>query len=338
VTNPVLSIRPDDQRLRWEGAISVQQTTDWLQPWRLPVGERSLFPPVTLQERAAMPAGVRIVFRSDTRTIAGRIERQPEMSPLDLCCDGQLIATANLADREDFRFDDLPSGEKLIELWLPQFGEFRLRGLDLSAGAQIEPYADHRRRWVTYGSSITQCRTARRPTETWPAVVARGQNYHLTCLGFGGQCHLDVMVARLIRDLPADYLSFCLGINVFGAASLGPRTFQSSIIGFVQIVREKHPDTPLAILSPIMSAPDHEEQVNAVGFTLPTMRTEVATAVETLRAHGDRNVHFVDGFRIFGPNDAHLLADHVHPNADGYLLMGDNFIREVAKPIFGKPE
>lgn len=285
-----------------------------------------------------MPAGVRLVFRSDTQLIAGRIERQTEISPLDLCCDGRHIATADLANREDFRFDDLPRGEKLIELWLPQFGEFRLRGLELSAGARLETHLDQRRRWVTYGSSITQCRTARRPTETWPAVVARRQNYHLTCLGFGGQCHLDVMIARLIRDLPADYLSFCLGINVFGAASLGPRTFQSSIIGFVQIVREKHPETPLAIISPIISAPDHEEQVNAVGFTLPAMRIEVAAAVDALRAHGDHNIHFVDGFRIFGPNEVHLLADHVHPSADGYLLMGENFVREVAAPIFGQHE
>ncbi|HUX88626.1 MAG TPA: SGNH/GDSL hydrolase family protein [Chloroflexota bacterium] len=338
MTSPVLSIRPDDPRLRWEGAISLQHTAEWLQPWRLPVAERSLFPPVALQERAAMPAGVRITFRTDTQTIAGRIECQAESSPLDLVCDGQRIATAELAGREAFRFDDLPPGEKLIELWLPQFGEFRLRGLELSPGAQLVPHIDRRPRWVTYGSSITQCRTARRPTETWPAVVARAQDYHLTCLGFGGQCHLDVMVARLIRDLPADFLSFCLGINIFGAASLGPRAFQSSIIGFVQIVREKHPDTPLAILSPIMSAPDHEEQVNAVGFTLPAMRTEVASAVEALQAHGDRNIYFVDGFRIFGPNDAHLLADHVHPSADGYLLMGDRFIGEVAKPIFAKSE
>ena len=56
-------------------------------------------------------------------------------------------------------------------------------------------------------------------------VVARDQNFNLTCLGYGGQCHLDSMVARMIRDLPANFISMCLGINIQGASSLGPRAF-----------------------------------------------------------------------------------------------------------------
>ena len=33
---------------------------------------------------------------------------------------------------------------------------------------------------------------------------ARTHNLDLTCLGYGGQCHLDPIVASMIRDLPAD--------------------------------------------------------------------------------------------------------------------------------------
>jgi lysophospholipase L1-like esterase len=141
------------------------------------------------------------------------------------------------------------------------------------------------------------------------------------------------MVARMMRDLPADYLSLCLGINIYGAASLGPRAFRPGIIGFVQILRERHPETPLAIMSPIFSPP-RETTENAVGFTLQAMREEVAAAVEALRAHGDTNVHYIDGLRIFGPEAADKLPDQLHPNAEGYQLMGRNFLRVVAQTLF----
>jgi lysophospholipase L1-like esterase len=164
-------------------------------------------------------------------------------------------------------------------------------------------------------------------------VAARGRGLNLTCLGFGGNCHLDPLVARVIRDLPADYLSMKVGINIYGAASLSERTFAPGIIAFVQIVRERHPTAPFVVISPIISPP-REAEPNRVGFTLAAMREEVAGAVETLRAHGDRNVYYVDGLSLFGPGLVSLLPDDLHPNAEGYQALGENFLREVAARYF----
>jgi len=280
-----------------------------------------------------MPAGVRIAFRSDTTLVAGEIVPYPEMAGIDICCDGELLGSAELDGRDRFRFDGLPAGEKVIELWLPQFGEFRLRSLELSDGVSVAPFEDKRPRWITYGSSITQCRAAASPTQTWPAIVARGHGLNLTCLGFGGQCHLDPMIARMIRDLPADYLSMCVGINIYGASSLNLRTFRPAIIGFVQIVRERHPDVPFVVMSPIYSPP-REDTPNAVDMTLRIMREEVEAAVETLRAHGDRHLHYVNGLEILGPGYEHLLPDELHPNAEGYRVMGRSFLQKVAARYF----
>jgi lysophospholipase L1-like esterase len=246
---------------------------------------------------------------------------------------GEVVDSQPLAGKDSFRFEGLPEGEKQIELWLPQFGEFRLRSLELSDDASFDSRLDFRPRWVTYGSSITQCRAAASPTQTWPAVVARKNDLNLTCLGYGGQCHLDPMIARMMRDLSADYLSMCVGINIYGAASLSERTFRPGICAFVRIVREKHPDTPFVVMSPIFSPP-REEKPNAVGFTLKVMRQEVAQAVEDLRAFGDRNVYYVDGLEVFGADLAHLLPDELHPNAEGYRRMGENFSRVVAERFF----
>ena len=319
--------------LSWPGAVSLQRCDDWVMPWRIPYEQRGLFAAPLVEGAAMGGAGVRLVFRSNTSSVVGRIVPQPGAQRLDLCCDGAFVTSAELAAQEEFRFSELPDGDKQIELWLPQGGPFRLRSLELAAGATLHAAKDSRPRWITYGSSITQCGAAERPTQTWPAIVARDHGLNLTCLGYGGQCHLDGTIARMMRDLPADYLSMCVGINIYGGGSLGPRAFRPAIISFVLTLREKHAETPLAVMSPIFSPP-RETTKNAAGFTLQAMRDEVAAAVESLRAHGDTNVHYVDGLTIFGPEAAGLLPDQLHPNAEGYQLMGKNFLREVAQTLF----
>jgi len=328
-----LVLEPDDPRLTWQGAVSLQRTDDWVMPWRIPFEEAGLFPPLALQERAAGAAGIRVAFRSDTTAVAGRVVPQAEDALIDLYCDGVMQGSVSVAATDRFSFDGLPGGEKLIELWLPQYAQFRLRSLELDDGASVASYDDGRPRWTAYGSSITHCKAAESPSMTWPAIVAREHGLNLTCLGYGGNCHLEPMIAMMIRDLPADFISLKAGINIYSGASLGIRTFRAALIGFVKIVREGHPDTPLAVASPIV-APARESTENEVGLTLEIIRDEVEAAVDDLRAHGDRNVHYVDGLKLFGNELAHLLSDGVHPNAEGYKHLARNFSREVAGELF----
>ena len=323
----------EHRALTWYGAVSVERTDAWVKPWRIPHEDRVLFAE-GLRLRAAAPSGVRLALRSDTTSVAGRVEPVEEgIASLDLCCDGELVASRPLAGQDGFRFDGLPGGDKLIELWAPQTGEFRLRGLEIGDGASVAPFHDDRPKWVTYGSSITHSGGAESPVYTWPAVVARSRGYNLTNLGYGGNCHLDSMVARVIRDLPADLLSMCVGINIYGSGSLNPRSFREAVIGFVKIVREKHPDTPYAVMSPIWSPP-RETTRNAAGFTLEEMREQVAAAVAALRDRGDKNVHYVHGLDVFGPDLGALLPDNVHPSPEGYKVLGKNFAERVADAIF----
>ena len=325
-------MKPDSPNLNWQGVVSVEKTRDALMPWRTPHDQHVLFPEPLL-ERSAMPAGVRISFRSNTTYISGNIVEQRDSGMLDLCCNGEFIASYDLRGKNSFVFENLSDKDKRIELWLPQFGRFQLRHLEIEEEASIAPYIDKRPKWTTYGSSITQCRSAASPTQTWPGIAARSKNFNLTCLGYGGQCHLDSMVARMIRDLPANYISMCLGINIQGASSLGQRAFRPAIIGAVQIIREKHTDIPIVLMSPIY-CPNREENPNAVGFNLQKMREEVQAAANALQAYGDENLHYVSGLDVFGADFVDLLPDNLHPDAEGYRVMGNNFVSVVADKYF----
>ena len=132
------------------------------------------------------------------------------------------IAMSNAPVAHTVKFEGLPGGEKVIELWLPTIGGCNISKLEIDEGATAAVAPDSRPRWLTYGSSITHCMgldpsgTARSPSRCWPAVCAQKAGVHLTNLGYGGQCHMDQAVARMIRDLPIkpDGFSFKLGINI----------------------------------------------------------------------------------------------------------------------------
>ena len=285
-----------------------------------------------------MPAGVRIACHTDTEFLAGCVEPVDECGSIDLFCNGEYQDSVGLAGQTDFRFGGLSSGEKLLELWLPQHGEFRLRGLKNIRWRHCQSARRHQ-------SEVGHLRQLHHPLPH-----SRESRLHLARSG-GQEARTGPDLPGLRRQLPPgaddcpndtraagrDFLSMKVGINIYGSDSLSVRTFQSAIIGFVQIVREKHPDTPFVVISPIFSPP-RETTPNAVGFTLEEMRQEVAEAVRVLRDLGDVNLHYASGLELFGPDLAHLLPDDLHPDAEGYKIMGQNFVDKVASKFFLKDQ
>jgi lysophospholipase L1-like esterase len=315
----------------FEGAVSCEFGDDWIRPWRLPFEQLALFPPEDgIQARAIMAAGVRLRFSTDSSAIGMTLLPQEGVRRFDLTVDGELLQTATAAAGETgIEFTETQTGEHVYELWFPTNGTVEVSDLLLDDQASFRVPTDPRLKWVTYGSSITHCGGATSPSRSWPATAARARNLNLTCLGYGGQCHIDPMVARMIRDLPADLISLKLGINVQGGSTLNARTFKPAIIGMVQIIREKHPQTPIILVSPIISPP-RESTPNQVGLSLEAMRNEVEDAWKRLVSAGDSNLYYVHGHKLFGEDlVGDYLPDLLHPNGDGYEIMGQNAAEQV---------
>lgn len=318
----------------FQGAISLEEVDGGIKPWRIPYREFALFPPNGINGTAQLSAGVRLRFASDTTSVRLEIAPVDVLVEADLVIGDELIATCSLNPGDTaFVFEQLPGRNKTIDLYLPQKAPTIVKSLSIDDGAAWHiPEEDIRPRWIAYGSSITQCNAAFSPAQTWPALVARRCGLDLTCLGYSGNCHIEPMVARMIRDQPADIISLCLGINVYGGASLNPRTFRAAVIGFVQILREKHPDTPIVLMSPIWS-PAREQVKNAAGFTLVEMREEIKEALDSMIPLGDNHLHYVNGLSIFDETLAEQLPDDLHPNGPGYVTMGNNYTELVMKPL-----
>ena len=319
----------------FQGAVSLERREDHIRPWRLPFDRLRLFasPEEALVDRAGTAAGVRLRMRTDSPTLSLRVYPSDAPRLFDLTVDNELLQTVALEEGRDLiRFENLSARDKGLEIWLPNTHPVMLRGLGIEDGAALEPVEDTRPRWVTYGSSISHCGSAHSPARTWPAMAARLRDLHLTCLGYGGNCHCEPMVARVIRDLPADFISLKLGINIHGG-TLAPRTFKPAVIGLVRIIREKHPRTPIALISPI-SCPRRETEPGTTGLTLAMMREEIADAAQRMKEYGDDRLHCFDGRDLFGEELAEdYLPDGLHPNGDGYEIIAKNFVRIVLDTI-----
>lgn len=314
----------------FEGVVSFCRGDGWLQPLRVNVDEMPLHNEGFV-ETAQMPCGCRLRFSTTSESVALDIEPVAGGSArkFDITTDNELLETIDLQpDSSEVRFENLPAGQKVLELWLPVDQAVRIRGLAIGDGSELGASPDKRMRWVTYGSSITHCGAAHSPSRTWPAVAARLRGLNVTSLGYGGHCHMEPLVAMMIRDCSADFISLKVGINMWhGSASL--RTFRPLLTGMVKIIREKHPKTPIAVISPIISPP-REDTLGSTGMTLRLMRQELELAVERLRSCGDKNVHYFNGLDLFG-NElvAGYLPDLLHPNGDGYEILGHNFAGKV---------
>jgi len=361
--------------VEFRGALALDFRERGISPRRLPDWTRMQLPQL-LDVMVRMPSGVRLAFTTTSTTVELNVlttrivveGQRPRPAVFDLAVDGaepvsravdggNLIVTYperpgefEVQRGEPCRvtFDRLPAGTKHCQLWLPAnaYVEVRSVGIDDEASLSGPPPAE--RTWVHYGSSISHCMEADRPTGTWPAVAARLAGYELVNLGFGGQCHLDQFVARTIRELSADLVSIKVGINIANMDSMRERVFAPSLHGFLDTVRERRPDTPILLVSPIYcpSAENHPgptipaasgkfvtipgfEEIRTGCLTLVRMREIIADVVAKRVAAGDRRLQYLDGLELFSSADAADLPDDLHPNPAGYARMGQRFADRV---------
>jgi lysophospholipase L1-like esterase len=358
--------------IRYAGLQDVEWTGEALALRRLPRWTRAQIVDPGIELLAGMPTGARLEFDTDSKRIEVelgltliKLGAEPIVpAAVDLVVDGEVVAGQTsteglvieldpVANTVEFvpgrpavklRFDKLGSGAKHVEVWLPHAASTTLRAVRLDRRAATAPTVhDGRRRWVHYGSSISHCLEADRPTGVWPVVAARNAGVALDSLALAGQAQLDQFAARTIRDLPADLISLKVGINLVNADSMRERTFVPAVHGFLDTIRDGHPTAPIVLITPIL-CPAHEDapgpsvaggpriaafdrpaELTPGALTIGRIRELLADVVAARQGVGDTNLHLLDGRDLFGEADLADLPDGLHPTAAGYRRMGERF-------------
>ncbi|MFE3459289.1 GDSL-type esterase/lipase family protein [Nocardiopsis aegyptia] len=360
------------------GALDLERTEHGVLPHRLPAWARHQSGDAQVAMAESQPSGVRLAFR--TRATAVELDTLPTKRVFvgapprpdgiyDLVVDGHLadqvsvtggntlvvhLATGSAELRPGpvgvARFARLPEGVKDVEIWLPHNETTEL--VALRTDAPVEPVPDRGRRvWLHHGSSISHGSDAASPTTTWPALAAARAGVELVNLGLSGSALLDPFTARTMRDTPADLISVKIGINIVNADLMRLRAFAPAVHGFLDTIREGHPDTPLLVVSALL-CPIHEDTPGPGAFdtealssgklrfratgdpadraagklTLTVIREELDRIVKQ-RAEQDAHLHYLDGRDLYGEAD-HTelpLPDRLHPDAAAHRLIGERF-------------
>ncbi|MEU0493127.1 GDSL-type esterase/lipase family protein [Nocardiopsis sp. NPDC006139] len=360
------------------GAVEIRPTAHGPRPMRLPRRALAQAPDPMMDHIAAQTSGVRLALRTRAtvveldalptkRTFTGAPPRPAGV--YDLLVDGRLTAQGHVDGGDTLvidmatgavehrrgpvgtvRFTGLPDRDKDVEIWLPH-NEATIP-VALRTDAPVAPApAGGRRVWLHHGSSISHGSDAAGPTATWPAVAALRAGVDLVNLGLSGNAMVDPFTARTLREVPADAISVKLGINVVNQDAMHRRAFGPAVHGFLDTVREGHPDTPLLVVSPIHCA-IHEEvpgptqmdmsalaegrlsyraggdaAARAAGrLALADIRGELARIVAD-RAADDPHLHYLDGLELYGEADAAELPlpDSLHPDTAAHRRIGERF-------------
>ena len=361
-SDPAISIR---------GALDLRAGPRGLAPRRLPDWAIRRSPDPPLSHMAGLTSGVRLVLQTDAQVLELDVEetgfeiagegRRPAV--FDLIIDGALVVRSKVHDGPTLvfdagaqpsvsrrtgrasliRFEDLPGRDKRIEIWLPHSAATRLLALRCNAGARLRVPTPTGLTWAHYGSSISHGMDAAGPSATWPATAARDLGWELTSLGFAGQCLLDGVVARALRDLDVDRISLKLGINVVNHDAMRERAFVSAAGAFLDTIRDTRPDVPILVISPVLCpmaetrpgptlredgvirTVDRPDRLAPGALTLQRARQILADLVAQRREDGDHNLSYLDGLELLGPSDAASLHDGLHPDSDAHDVMGRRF-------------
>lgn len=361
-----------DRQIDVVGALGFQEDSPgWLTPRRLPDWTIKQFADDAINRFVKFPSGIRLRFTTsaDLITLTVRVSRlvitglaeNVRPAGFDLLVNGvenqcqeahngnilRLTSTApsvfsetlEAGESDTLTFSGLGNESKNIEIWFPTSAIVEVNEVAASSEITASP-VDTRKRWLHYGSSISQSGEALRAMDAWVMRAAQLLNLNVTNFGLAGQCQLDGFVARTMAALPADLITLKLGINVINADSMRERVFIPAVHNFLDILRESQPLTPIIVISAIW-CPFHEDTPG------PTMiegselygkerPTELATGALTLTrtrkileeivaTRADVNLHYMNGLTLFSQSDEDNLPDKLHPNSAGYRLMGERF-------------
>jgi lysophospholipase L1-like esterase len=307
--------------------------------WRLPASSRNTFP-AAVWNLAMDSAGARIRFRTDSSTVAVRLEwpRPPGMrnmhffgqSGVDLYVHNTYWGTA-VPDKDAARekvyehvyYRNQPRAMRDITIYLALYSPVKVLEIGLDKNAAIEfasPFAIAAP-VVFYGTSITQGGCASRPGMSYQAILGRQLNLNHVNLGFSGNGKGEAALARAVSEIDAAAFVLDFAQNNGDVDSLA-QVYDP----FIGILRERHPDTPIVAITPIYAANE------ATGSQRnEQMRGLIRKVVSRRIAAGDTHLQLVEGTDLLGPSRGDGLVDGTHPNDLGFQWMAEGLAERLRK-------
>lgn len=211
------------------------------------------------------------------------------------------------------------------ELYLPAFSSLCLIDIEAVGASIAQPIEKRGGVYYAFGDSITKGLGCLDPSMIYTETIAR--NLSLECMNFGG-CgwQFDPETLSGLEQLPKpELVTVSFGVNDWDA---GQRENMSSFLkncaAYLKKIDELYHDIPTFVVLPLWCV---EEQRSYKRGNLQNIR-------ENIKRVADFYPHFqvIDGGTLI-PHDPALLKDGVHPNDQGYALLGEALTQAIRERL-----
>jgi lysophospholipase L1-like esterase len=204
------------------------------------------------------------------------------------------------------------AAERPATIYLPEGMLPVVRSLTAVHG-EIAP-APPEPRWLAYGDSTTQGWIASGPAQAWAAIAARKAGLDLVNMGYAQSGRGEIASAEQMAALDADVITVSYGASCWSRVPHSLAMVESGLDGFLDVLRQGHPKTPIIVISPVIR-PDGDEEPNRLGATLDDIRHAIESVTRLRIREGDVNLALLPGAGVV---DERHLVDGIYPGDEGH--------------------
>jgi len=280
-------------------------------------------------------AGGQIRFKSDCSRILIKVELREKSGMYHMPATGQsgfdlyveedgkqryLKTTRFMADSIRYQAELFTSDDKKMRSFTLNFPLYNgvnsvWIGVDQGSAVKAPPAFKKAGKVVVYGTSITQGGCVGRPGMAYTNILSRLLDMQFVNLGFSGNGRGEPALAHLITQISGVH---CIILDYEANAG---KSIKKSMDPFVDILRQKHPSTPILIMSKIRYADTREGSTQYQDWI--NLRDFQRDLVKARKAAGDKHIHFLDGSAVLGDDYDECTVDGVHPNDLGSLRIAN---------------
>ena len=286
--------------------------------------------------------GLAVVFTTDSHVISARWTTSQSMPGVNMSAitqkgldlyirDGEEWVYAGVArptitaekrDKHEYTIiANAPTQTKECLMYLPIWDRVESLEIGITEGSSIAAMENpFRHKIVVHGSSITHGASSSRSGMTYPALMERRTGLYMINLGYSGMSTLQEEFALYLAQVEdADAFVFDTFSNP--SAEVIAERFDK----FVDIIREKHPTTPLIFTQTIRR---DTRNYNLKTEDFESRKQAMAEKKVRERMQRDENIYFLDSEGWIGYD--HLgTADGTHPTDLGFMRMVEHMEPQI---------
>ena len=276
-----------------------------------------------LWELGQNSAGLAIRFRSNSTSVSAKWEvlldrNMNHMTPtgikgLDLYCyqDGKWVSVNSARPTGKVNHATIIANmvpqEREYMLYLPLYDGLTSLLIGVDSLAMIDQpainYPVREKPVVMYGTSILQGACASRAGMAHTNILSRWLNRECINLGFSGQGQLNLEIAEVIANVDAG----CFVLDFVPNATVDQ--MNERFYDFYNIIRQKHPTTPIILLEDPIFTHSHFNQ--PIAKEISRKNETINRLYVELIEKGDKNIYFISSKDMIG-DDNEATVDGIH--------------------------